>query len=258
MPRQKLIILGSGALVLAVLSIILFIVDSDQQVIQTEEVNTANTEESAPDIEPEETTPTQEPVNVETSEGNTSDVPSEQEDSYRSAAQEALEEHTPEDSSPFSPEAFEDHALLFTIYQQIREDSSSEDTSPEEAAEWISLELTGWKEFAEENYDFNYDSSSFNEFVSEEQALTLEEDAEVRLFIDELEEADEELGRRQLEFQFALPYIWHEIQEEAASEYDVDPENTSEWNQLYFEIEQRVFEYIAEDHPEFFEGNSDS
>ncbi|WP_147804506.1 hypothetical protein [Alkalicoccus halolimnae] len=261
MPRNKLIILGAGALILIILSILLFVMDSEEQVIQTEDIDNTEASETSPETDEtagaDPASGSDSSIDIEGSEEDLMEnVEADTEEEYRESTREALEEFTPDENDSFSREAFEDHALLFTLYQQETEESVVEEGESASAAEYVAIEMNGWKNFAEENYDFTYDQSEFMQFAEEEQSQALDQDAEVRIFIDELEQEDPELSRQQLEFQFALSYIWHSIQDEAAEEYDVNPQSTTEWNQLYFEIEQRVFNYISEENPEFIEGES--
>ncbi|NJP36911.1 hypothetical protein [Alkalicoccus luteus] len=259
MQKQKLLILGAGAVVLLILSTVLFMMDSDQQVIQSDQVSNGAGSETAVQEEndsPDDATGSEGgSISVESTENNAAaSLDEEEEEEYRSRAEDALDEYTPSDYESFSYEAFESHAYLYTIYQQQAEDSVIEQDAIQSNSELLALELEGWNDYAVEEYGFTFNEQDFLQYVEGEQESSPVEEADVRILVEELEAVSSTAASQQLEFQYARPYIWSQIQDEAAADAGVSPEETSEWNQLYFEIEQRVFERIADSNPTFMEG----
>lgn len=261
MPRQKLLILGVGAVILIALSTMLFILDSDQQVIQNEDMNQNTPTASTTDnntAEAEEAQNSGNSINIESEEENAVDsLNADTEEELRENAQEALNAHLPSDTDSFSLDAFEEHALIYTYYTQQSDEGVIEEDTVESNAEWLAIELNGWHTYAENTYGFTYSEAAFQNFVEEEQEHTLQDDAELSILLEEMESESAQIAQQQLEFQYAKSFIWHEIREEAAAEVDADPASVEEWNQVYFAVEQEVFEQLADEHPEIMEGEEE-
>lgn len=258
MPKQKLLILGAGALILMILSIALFLLDGEQQVIQSDDLSN-NTETSNQEAASTETNSEQtdagNTINIESENSSTTEsIDEETEEELRERAQNTLDDYLPEEHDSFSREAFEEHATAYLHFQQQDEDGTIEEDSIASNAEWIAIEMNGWYTYAQDQYNFNYSENTFEAYVEEEQQHPLGNDAEVRIFIEEMEQENPAVAQQHREYHFAQSYIWHEIQEDAAAEADVSPQSVEQWNQLYYAVEQEVFERISEDHPELLEG----
>ncbi|SDO12439.1 hypothetical protein [Alkalicoccus daliensis] len=261
MPRQKLLILGVGAAVLIALSTMLFLLDGDQQVIQNQDVNqntpTASTTEDNT-VEAEEAQNSGDSINIESGQNAPVDsLDADIQEELQSQAQEALDNYMPDERESFSREAFEDHALVYTYYIQQGDEAVIEEDAVESNAEWLAIELDGWNTYAEDAYGFTFDEARFQNYTAEEEEHTLEDDAELSILLEEMENESPIIAQQQLEFQYAKSFIWHEIQEDAAAEQGENPESVEEWNQVYFTVEQEVFEQIADDHPAIMDGEAE-
>lgn len=262
MPRQKLLILGIGAVVLLALSTMLFFLDGEQQIIQSDNVsnNTADSDMEETGAEnTAETNPEQnsagDSINIGSEENNsTESLDTDTEEELRERAQNTIDQYFPSENDPFSRDAFEEHALASLHYQQQDEEGTLEEETIASNAEWIAIELNGWSTYAQEEYDFSFSDDSFQSYIEEEQQNPLGNNAEVRILMEEMEAESSVVAEQHLQYQFANSYIWHEIQEDAADSAGVEPQSVEQWNQLYFAVEQEVFEKISEDHPEFSEG----
>ncbi|PRO65345.1 hypothetical protein C6I21_09280 [Alkalicoccus urumqiensis] len=168
----------------------------------------------------------------------------------REQAEETLAEFTPSEEEAFSRASFEEHAYVYTLFQQQGEDYAVEEENTVSSAEWIAAELDAWRTFAEEDYGFSYTRENFEAYMNEQEEQVLQEDTELQVLLDVLESENPELSAQQLEFQYAKSFIWQQIREDAAADAEVNPSSTQEWNQLYFEVEQNVFEQLQENYPE--------
>ncbi|CAM3982834.1 hypothetical protein [Alkalicoccus chagannorensis] len=260
MPKQKLIVLIAGAVVLVILSAVLMLTEDDREAMNSEDEPQLANEETASSEPAGETddagASSGNAVNIDSSEPQEEEasISEEREEQLREAAEEALDTFTPDVEEPFTYEAFEGQALVQSLYQSGQEEGGTISEDMETNAEWLAVELSAWRDHAEDAYGFSFDQASFEAYVEEQENVSLEGSAEVMVLVDTLNEAESSLGDQQLHYQYGIPFIWHEIQDEAAG--GESPEATTELNALFYEEQQEVFERIQSENPDMMEGET--
>lgn len=257
MHKNKVIILAIGTVILIALSITMFYLESqtpsDLSETNLSEADPEVTDDSNNSIENESSSSSPDGnINQaeDTIENDGETLSEEEQTDLQEYAIEAIEEaNVNEQAEELSLETLYTHSVINQAYNiNSNEDTLSSDNLDQEA-EWISHELMGWKEHAEDNYSFEYSEDDFLNFINQENYLE-EEDTSTIILLNELENVSENAYHRHLELLYLRPFIWSSIERDINDE----SENNESGDMSHFrEFEHEVLEKIIEENPDLID-----
>ncbi|WP_280770015.1 hypothetical protein [Salipaludibacillus daqingensis] len=266
MQRNKLIILSIGTVILTILVIVMIFLErgettsngagSNAVVTDTNSsTNTASNEDNAQ--QDDESLNVQSENSIEEDE-NIYDL---SEEELREKAREAIDSSTINDSeTEMTKDSLYNHSLLNQKFRNsLDEETNSTEEDVEQNAEWLSIELMGWYDYAQDKYDFNYSEDQFLSFIENENYIEDEEMMAIALF-EELKQINENAYIRQLETNYLKAFIWESIQDDVASEMsddvsgmDNDNDNDENEYRLFLAFEQEIMSDLVEKNPNLVE-----
>lgn len=261
MQKNKIIILTTGTIILIILVVLMIFLERDRTNSSGTESNIILSNNNSDEVDIQHN-PDDSSINIQTDQDTSNDPNAEtlndfDETEVREKAIEAITSHAlNESATEMTEETLYAHSLLNQNFREMMIDESiTKEEDEKQNAEWIAIELMGWHDHATEHYQFNYSEERFLTFIEDQNYLE-NQDAITSILFEQLKNIDNNLYIRQLETHYLKPFIWHNIEDEVASNMSEDfsdLEEDDEEYQVFLSFDQEIMSNLVEKNPNLFE-----